>query len=681
MKRGIILQARMGSSRFPQKVLSDLEGRPVLDWIFQRLKSLKDLVKILATSDRTEDSLLTERAHFYGWEVLRGSEKDVLRRYAAAAEIFDLSAIVRITGDCPLIDPRLVSFALEIFERERPDYLQLSWVIDGFDVGVISRKALLEADQKASLPSEREHVTPYIRRFKRFRKLYPPYGEKDLSRYHLSLDYPEDLDLLREVVKAFEGREDFTYEEVAALLESRENLKKAALRHEPNEGMKKSLSEDRRFIVTLKAPTRPLAQTVRLFEETQKCMPLSSQTYSKSYYMFSKGAAPLFVRQAWGCTLEDVDGNLYTDYTMALGACILGYAFEAVNEAVYEQLKKGTIFTLPHTLEGEVAERLCELIPCAEMVRFGKNGSDVTAAAVRLARAYTGRDLVVCCGYHGWQDWYIGTTSKDAGVPEAVKRLTLTFPYNDLQVLKQIFAENPGHIACVILEPVILEEPAPGFLEGVRKLCDQEGAILVFDEVLTGFRFGVSGAQGRYGVVPDLACFGKALGNGFPISALVGRREIMQLLEHEVFFSFTFGGEVASLAAAKATLDYLKTHEIPELLWRRGKRFMKALESLIKEWELEDLLEVKGFPVRFVFNFKGEEALLAKTLVQQECVKRGELFTGAFNLALPHTEEVMKKTLEVFGEVLRLLRYAREYKLIAELLEGEPLQEIFQVRK
>lgn len=681
MKIGIVLQARMGSSRFPGKMLADLSGRPVLEWVFRRLIPLRDLIKILVTSDQPEDFPLAELAHIYGWKVLRGSEKDVLRRYAAAVKIFNLSTVVRITGDCPLIDPQLITFTLKIFKREQPDYLQLSWVIDGFDVGVISRKALLEADQKAFLPSEREHVTPYIRRFKRFRKLYPPYGEKDLSRYHLSLDYPEDLDLLREVVKIFEGREDFTYEEVATLLEMREDLKQAALRHEPNEGMKKSLGGDRRFIVTLKAPTRPLAKTVRLFEETQKRIPLVSQTYSKSYYMFSMGAAPLFVRRAWGCILEDVDGNLYTDYTMALGACILGYAFEPVNEAVSKQLEEGIVFTLPHTLEGEVAERLCELIPCAEMVRFGKNGSDVTAAAVRLARAYTGRDLVVCCGYHGWQDWYIGTTSKDAGVPEAVKELTLTFPYNDLKVLKQIFAENPGRIACVIMEPVILEEPVPEFLEGVRKICDREGAILVFDEVLTGFRFGLSGAQGRYGVVPDLACFGKALGNGFPISALVGRREIMQLLEHEVFFSFTFGGEAASLAAAKATIDYLQTNEISELLWRRGKQFMKALKSLIKEWELDDLLEVKGFPVRFVLNFRGKESLLAKTLVQQECIKRGELFTGAFNLALSHTEEIMEKTLEVLEEVLRLLRYAREYNLIAELLEGEPLREIFQVRK
>jgi glutamate-1-semialdehyde 2,1-aminomutase/spore coat polysaccharide biosynthesis protein SpsF len=226
-----------------------------------------------------------------------------------------------------------------------------------------------------------------------------------------------------------------------------------------------------------------------------------------------------------------------------------------------------------------------------------------------------------------------------------------------------------------------LEEPTPGFLKGIRKLCNREGAVLIFDEVLTGFRFGLSGAQGVYGVVPDLACLGKALGNGFPISALVGRREIMALLEHEVFFSFTFGGEVVSLAAAKATLDYLKTYQVPSLLWRRGEKFITALQDLIEEWDLDDTVEIRGFPTRFVLNFRGKAALAAKTLVQQECIKRGELFTGAFNLALPHTEKVMEKTLEVFSDVFRLLRYAKEYELIPELLEGELLKEIFQVRK
>ena len=180
--------------------------------------------------------------------------------------------------------------------------------------------------------------------------------------------------------------------------------------------------------------------------------------------------------------------------------------------------------------------------------------------------------------------------------------------------------------------------------------------------------------------MPDLSCFGKAMGNGFPISALVGRREIMQLLEHEVFFSFTFGGETASLAAARATLDYLQTYEIPEVLWHRGKWFIEALQGLIKKWELADILEIKGFPTRFVFSFKGENSSVIKTFIQQECVKRGQLFTGGFNISLPHTETIMKKTLETLEEVFFLLRYALEYGFLDDLIEGDSLREVFQVR-
>jgi len=678
---GILVQARMGSSRFPEKALAKIAGRPSLEWVLLRLSPIYGVEKILLTSDLPKDSILAELAHRRGFKVLRGSERDVLARFASAVRIFGLQTVIRITGDCPLIDSRLVKKALEVFWKKRPDYLRLSGVADGFDVEVISGKTILEADGEARLPSEREHVVPYIRRFSRYRKLFFPYNGKDYSHYHLSLDYPEDLELLSAIVEALDGRTDFTYEEVIKLLELRKDLRSMALRHRPNEGYLTSLEKDKNYLFFLKAKPLKLNQTEQWFKRIKNCIPLASQTYSKSYYMFSRGVAPLFAKEARGCTLVDLDENHYTDYTMALGACILGYAFEPVNEAVRIQLEKGGVYSLPHPLEGEVAECLCELIPCAEMVRFGKNGSDVTAAAVRLARAYTGRDLVVCCGYHGWQDWYIGVTTKNAGVPEPVKRLTLAFPYNDLRALEQIFAENPGRIACVIMEPVILEEPAPGFLEGVRKLCDQEGALLVFDEVLTGFRFGLSGAQGRYGVVPDLACFGKALGNGFPISALVGPLEIMQLLEHEVFFSFTFGGETASLAAARTTLDYLGTHEVPELLGRRGEWFMKTLKDLIEKWELDDLLEVKGFPVRFVINFKGEKAFTVKAFVQQECVKRGELFTGSFNIALPHTEDIMKRTVEVLDEVLFLLHYAWKYEILDKLIEGEPLREVFQVRK
>src|SRR2546425_4893353 len=277
-------------------------------------------------------------------------------------------------------------------------------------------------------------------------------------------------------------------------------------------------------------------------------IPGASQTFSKGPNQFVRGASPLFLERGEGARVWDVDGNEYLDFTMALCAVSLGYADPDVNAAVARQLERGVLFTLAHPLEAEVAEQLCRLIPCAEMVRFGKNGSDVTSGAVRLARAFTGRDVIAACGYHGWQDWYVGTTTRSLGVPKSVRALTRTFTYNRIETLEQLFDEHPGQVAAVIMEPVGIEAPRPQFLESVRELCTRHGTLLIFDEIVTGFRLAPGGAQEHFAVLPDLACFGKGMSNGFPLSALVGRRQIMALLE-EVFFSFTAGGGAGALAA------------------------------------------------------------------------------------------------------------------------------------
>src|SRR2546422_4445450 len=289
-------------------------------------------------------------------------------------------------------------------------------------------------------------------------------------------------------------------------------------------------------------PGRSLARSREYFARARKVIPSCTQTFSKGPTQFVQGVAPNFLERGRGSHVWDVDGNEYVDYVMALCPIVLGYDDPDVIAAVQRQLADGVTFSLAHPLEVEVAEALAKIVPCAEMVRFGKNGSDATAGAVRVARAYTGRDLVVCCGYHGWQDWFIGTTTRDRGVPGAVKALTKTFQYNDLKSLDRVLTEHRGQVAVVIMEPVIFQEPAPGFLEGVRDLTHRHGALLVFDEIVTGFRFGLGGAQEYFGVTPDLACFGKGMANGLPISAIVGRADVMKLFE-EVFFSFTFGGE------------------------------------------------------------------------------------------------------------------------------------------
>src|SRR3990172_8231966 len=318
-------------------------------------------------------------------------------------------------------------------------------------------------------------------------------------------------------------------------------------------------------------------QSEKLLERALKTIPLGAQTFSKSKTQYPYGVYPYFIVKGQGSHVWDVDGNEYIDFINSLAAVTLGYNDPDVTATVRAQLEDGIIFSLPHPIEMQVAEKIVEMVPCAEMVRFGKNGSDATSGAIRLSRAYTDRDHVAVCGYHGWQDWYIGSTTRNRGVPEATRALTHTFTYNDIESLNKIFNEFPGQVAAVILEPMNTTEPKDGFLEKVKELTHQKGAVLVFDETITGFRYSNGGAQEYFGVIPDLATFGKGLANGYPLSVVAGKAEIMRLME-EVFFSFTFGGETLSLAAAQATLHKLQTQPVVERLYSQGKKVLDGLQ-------------------------------------------------------------------------------------------------------
>ncbi|MCS6802855.1 MAG: aminotransferase class III-fold pyridoxal phosphate-dependent enzyme [Chloroflexota bacterium] len=426
--------------------------------------------------------------------------------------------------------------------------------------------------------------------------------------------------------------------------------------------------------------SRSIARSTALKARAARRIPTLAQTFSKAPSQFVQGVAPVYLERGAGSHVWDVDGNEYIDYPMALGPVILGHNEPAVTAAAIAQLERGIAFSLPHPLELELSELLCELIPCAEMVRFGKNGSDVTSGAVRAARAYTGRDLIACCGYHGWQDWFIGTTTRSRGVPRAVRELTKPFAYNDLDSLERIFAAYPGEVAAVIMEPVGVVEPAPGFLEAVRDLAHRHGALLIFDEVVTGFRLDLGGAQARYGVTPDLACFGKAMGNGFPIAAVVGRADVMAIFD-EIFFSFTFGGDALSLAAAVATIRVLQREPVIPHLWKQGARLKEGYNQIAAELGLTRYTECVGLPPRTVITFRddhGAESLVFKTLFQQECLKRGILFSGSQNLCYRHSDDDIAVTLAVYRTALEILADAIAAGDVLSRLEGPVVEPVFR---
>lgn len=419
-----------------------------------------------------------------------------------------------------------------------------------------------------------------------------------------------------------------------------------------------------------------------LLQRALKTIPLGTQTFSKSKTQYPFGVSPYFIERAQGSHAWDVDGNEYIDFINSLAAVTLGYNDPDVTKAVQAQLQQGTIFSLPHPIEVLVAEKIVEVVPCAEMVRFGKNGSDATSGAIRVARAYTRRDRVAVCGYHGWHDWYIGSTARDLGIPAATKALTHKFLYNDIESLHQLFQEYPGEIAAVILEPMNVFFPKDDFLEKVKELTHQNGSLLVFDETITGFRYAIGGSQEYFGITPDLATFGKGLANGYPVSALTGKAEIMRVVE-DIFFSFTFGGETLSLSAALATINKLQREPVIQTMTARGEAILTDVQALIDRYDIGHIFSLSGHPTwsfLLIKDIAPYSQWQIKTLFLQEMFARGILTLGTHNLSYGHAETDVHSLLAVYEEVLPLIGALVDNKELESYLRCQPLEPLFKVR-
>jgi glutamate-1-semialdehyde 2,1-aminomutase len=421
-----------------------------------------------------------------------------------------------------------------------------------------------------------------------------------------------------------------------------------------------------------------ITKSDELYKKALDLIPCVTQTLAKGPTQFIKGIAPKYLMRGKGSHVWDVDENEYIDFNMGIGPLSLGYSYDKVDEAIKKQLEDGITFSLMHPLEVEVAQLINKVVPNAESIRYSKTGADITSAAVRAARAYTGREKVLCCGYHGWHDWYISVTDRNKGIPEANKDLIFTFNYNDIQsVIDSIDSET----ACVILEPFVFEEPKDNFLQKLKDVCTENGTLLIFDEMWTGFRIALGGAQEYFGVDADLACFSKAVANGMPIAILTGRKDVMQLFEKDVFFFTTFGGEALSLAAAKATIEEIRDKSVPAYLARQGKKLKDGYNKIVNELEI-DYSKCTGYDCRSIITFdaakSGQNPLELKSLVQQEMIKRGILWGGFHNMSFSHSDEDVEYTLKAYQDVLPILKEAVNKQDVHGFLKGEPVEPVFR---
>lgn len=383
------------------------------------------------------------------------------------------------------------------------------------------------------------------------------------------------------------------------------------------------------------------------------------------------GVYPIYIEKARGAYVADGDGNQFIDYPLGLGVVLLGHANYRVNEAVKRQLDDGTVYTLPSFKETLLAEKMREHIPCCDMVRFLKTGSEATSAAVRVARSYTGKDHVAYCGYHGWHDWYTVNTPKNKGIPKELGKYTHKFEYNDISSLDKLFNEYPD-LGTVILEPCIFEEPKDGFLNKVIKLSHKHGAVVIFDEVVTGFRFPGLSAQKFYGVVPDIATFGKAMGNGFPISAVCGKSKIMRELEGDCFVSSSYGGDLVGITAALETIRILESERVIDHIWYLGDYLQEGFNEIAKQLDID--VSCNGYPNRTMHLFPTAEH---KSLFWQECIRRGVLFGWAQFISYSHTQREIDHTLSAVEEALRVVK--DNWKNPERALEGKAASEVFRL--
>ena len=664
MKIIAIVQARMGSTRFPGKVMQPINGVPMIELLLQRLARARTFDTILlATSVDPRNKPLVEHVRSLGYEVYEGSETDVLERFYEAAKPHRPDAVVRITGDCPLVDPEVVDKVVQVFREEQKDYVsnaQPPTFPDGLDCEVFTFKALEQAFEEVSLPVQREHVTPYLREAEQFSRANLR-SEIDFSHERWTVDEPQDLVVVASIFTHFAPRTDFTWNEIMELKQSNPALFEANSDIKRNEGI-------------------ALSSGQKLWKRARRVIPGGNMLLSKRPEMFLPDRWPVYFSRAKGCKVWDLDGTEYTDMSiMGIGTNVLGYGHPEVDDAVRNTVDAGNMSTLNCPEEVYLAEKLVELHPWADMVRFARSGGEANAIAIRIARAASGKDKVAICGYHGWHDWYLSANLADdkgldghllpglepRGVPRALQGTVLPFTYNKLEELEAIVARHD--VGVIKMEVSRNFGPEAGFLGKVRELATRKGIVLIFDECTSGFRETFGGLHKKFGVEPDMAMFGKALGNGYAITATIGRREVMEAAQ-STFISSTFWTERIGPSAGLKTLEVMERERSWETITRTGLEIRRRWQELADKHGLA--VEHWGLPALTGFTIKSPRALTYKTLITQAMLEQGILAGNSVYVCTGHTPDVVDRYFNALDPIFALIRECEEGRDVDALLKG-----------
>lgn len=654
----------MGSTRLPNKVMKPIGGVPMIELLLARLAKSKQIDQIvLATSTDERNTPLVEHVQKLGYTCVRGSESDVLDRYLVAARQAKANVVVRITGDCPLIDPVLVDQVIAQFKAQGVDYLSNvapASYPDGLDTEVFTLQALERAGRESQDPFDHEHVTPYLRKPGLYQTGVMQHTE-DLSALRWTVDEPADFEVVSQVFAHFAPNIHFSWTEVLGLQCSQPALFAANHNIIRNEGAAMGTGQ-------------------KLWKRAKGVIPGGNMLLSKRAEMFLPEQWPAYFSKAKGCQVWDMDGKQYTDMSiMGIGTNILGYGHEEVDAAVRQTVDTGNMSTFNCPEEVYLAEKLVELHPWADMARLARSGGEANALAIRIARAATGKDKVAVCGYHGWHDWYLSANLGDdenlaghllpgldpKGVPQNLRGTVFPFNYNNYAELENLV--NTQDIGVIKMEVVRNKGPEDNFLHKVRKLATDRGIVLIFDECTSGFRQTFGGLHKMYGVEPDMAMFGKALGNGYAITATIGRREVMEAAQ-STFISSTFWTERIGPTAALKTLEVMERTQSWDIITQTGLNIRQRWQQLADKHGLQ--IDHWGLPALTGYTFKSDNALAYKTLITQEMLAKGYLAGNSVYVCTEHTPAVLDGYFAELDPIFATIKECEESRYVMSLLKG-----------